>query len=75
MKSPWRWLIRIGALLALCVVAAAFFRYDYTRDKSVRVDRLTGQQEVFCEARQAWTSLVQCYPQITQPADAPAQPR
>ena len=61
MKSPWRWSIRIALLLILGGIAATFFRYEYTNDKSVRVDRLTGQSEVFCEAQQQWTSLQTCY--------------
>ncbi len=61
MKNPSRWLIRIALLLVFGVIAATFFRYEYTQDKSVRVDRITGKQEVFCAPTQAWATVQACY--------------
>ena len=69
VKSSNRWLLRLVVLLVVAVVAGSFFRYEYTSDKSVRVDRLTGAQEVFCQAQQSWTSVSACYASVTpQPA-------
>ena len=62
VKTHGRWVVRAVLLLLALVVGAAFFRYEYTSDKSVRVDRLTGKQEVFCQAQNQWTSLAACYP-------------
>ena len=67
IKTSWRWLLRIAGLLVLAVAAGIYFRYEYTADKSVRVDRFTGRQEVFCAATQTWASLAQCYPAMVQP--------
>lgn len=63
MKTHARWLVRAVLLLLALVIGAAFFRYEYTSDKSVRVDRLTGRQEVFCQAQNQWTSSAVCYPE------------
>ena len=61
MKTPSRWLIRIALLLVFGVIASTFFRYEYTQDKSVRVDRITGKQEVFCASTKAWATVQACY--------------
>ena len=61
VKSSNRWLLRLIVLLIAAVIAGSFFRYEYTSDKSVRVDRLTGAQEVFCQTQQSWTSVAACY--------------
>lgn len=79
MKSPIRWLWRGAVVIVFAVIAGSFFRFEYTLDKSVRVDRLTGKQEVFCESSKTWTSVAQCYPTSvihsdTQAAPPPSQP-
>jgi len=43
LNKTSRWAIRGGLLLVAAILAASFFRYTYTSDKSVRVDRFTGE--------------------------------